>query len=315
MLKMNRVYHGDCLEYLRKIESESIDLIIVDIPYNQGKAFNTKLEWDNFGDEYLKWVLEGFAEVQRILKQTGSFYFFHNDFEVLAEIQHLIKKQLSLNFKQLIVWNKRFKGAWNKGYLDGYVIEGGRINYQKMCEYICYYVKQPDSFPTPFSRIMIEYMKKLNLKQSDLSKLELSESGGQTGWVCNKINGTQLPTESQWDKICSLFGIENKYHDLQEQFWKERYTFNNLKKYHSVWDFAIPKKGTHPCEKPMALIENIILHSSNKGDLILDYCAGSGKVGIASKKHNRNYILIENEKEYVDKIKSQLSQKLLTDII
>lgn len=317
MLAINRVYYGDCLEYLQQIDSESVDLVIVDIPYNQGKAFNTKLEWDTFNNEYIDWVLKGFTEVERILKKTGSFYFFHNDFEVLAEIQHAIKQQLHLNFKQLIVWNKRFDGAWNKGYLDGYVMEGGRINYQKMCEYICFYTKQPEYFPTPFSRIIQEYMAKLHLKQIDIAKLDLSESGGITGWVCNKIQGTQLPNEEQWAKMCSLFGIENQYSHLEAQFWKERYTFHNQKKYHSVWNFPIPKKtnGEHPCKKPIELIENILLHSSNKGDLVVDYCAGGGNVGIACKKLQRSYILIDKDLEYVQQMKRKLSQALVSDLV
>jgi hypothetical protein len=60
-----------------------------------------------------------------------------------------------------------------------------------------------------FAEIMKENMKRLKLKQIVISRLELSRTGGITGWVTNKLNGSQVPTEQQWDKICELFGIEN----------------------------------------------------------------------------------------------------------
>ena len=59
-------------------------------------------------------------------------------------------------------------------------------------------------------------------------------------------------------------------------------------------------RGLHPTQKPVALFEYLIKTYTNKGDLVLDNCAGSGTTGIACKNLGRNYILIEKEKKYVE---------------
>lgn len=72
-----------------------------------------------------------------------------------------------------------------------------------------------------------------------------------------------------------------------------------------VWDLPLVSKqekkyGKHPTQKPLPLLERIILASSKKGDLILDPFNGSGTTGIACHKLNRRYIGIDESKEYLD---------------
>jgi site-specific DNA-methyltransferase (adenine-specific) len=62
----------------------------------------------------------------------------------------------------------------------------------------------------------------------------------------------------------------------------------------------------HPTQKPVALFEYLIKTYTNKGDLVLDNCAGSGTTGVACKNLGRNYILIEKEQEYIDIINKRL---------
>lgn len=57
---------------------------------------------------------------------------------------------------------------------------------------------------------------------------------------------------------------------------------------------------THPCEKPIDLLEKYISNSSNENDIILDPFAGTGSTLISSKKLNRQYIGYEIDKEYFD---------------
>ena len=54
------------------------------------------------------------------------------------------------------------------------------------------------------------------------------------------------------------------------------------------------------------LIENIILHSSSKNNVILDSFAGSGTTALSCIKTNRKYICIEKEKKYVDIINERI---------
>jgi site-specific DNA-methyltransferase (adenine-specific) len=65
-------------------------------------------------------------------------------------------------------------------------------------------------------------------------------------------------------------------------------------------------KSLHPTQKPVALFEYLIKTYTTEGDLVLDNCAGSGTTGVACKNLNRNFILIEKEKEYVDIIQKRI---------
>jgi DNA modification methylase len=67
-----------------------------------------------------------------------------------------------------------------------------------------------------------------------------------------------------------------------------------------VWNIASkPFKGAHFAVMPEALVEPCILAGSKVGDLVLDPFAGSGTVGVVSKRYKRNFIGIELNPEYV----------------
>ena len=59
-------------------------------------------------------------------------------------------------------------------------------------------------------------------------------------------------------------------------------------------------KRFHPTQKPVALMEYLINAYTNKGDIVLDFCAGSGTTGVACVNTKRNFILIEKEAKYVE---------------
>ena len=59
-------------------------------------------------------------------------------------------------------------------------------------------------------------------------------------------------------------------------------------------DFSAQQQ-VHPTQKPVALMEWLILTYSNEGETVLDNCMGSGPVGIAALKHGRRFIGIEND--------------------
>lgn len=91
-------------------------------------------------------------------------------------------------------------------------------------------------------------------------------------------------------------------HTFNYKLMKE---INNNKQTKDVWEIPLVKKdekkfGKHPTQKPIALLERIILASTNENDLILDPFNGSGTTGIAAAKLNRKYIGIDNEKDYLD---------------
>lgn len=79
-----------------------------------------------------------------------------------------------------------------------------------------------------------------------------------------------------------------------------------------VWNIPMVSKkekvhGKHPTQKPLPLLERIILASTREGDLVLDPFNGSGTTGIACKKLNRKYIGIDENKEYLEITKARLA--------
>lgn len=57
----------------------------------------------------------------------------------------------------------------------------------------------------------------------------------------------------------------------------------------------------HPTQKPVALLEDLILKHSNENDTVLDCFAGSGSTAVAAHNTNRNFVGCELSKEYFDK--------------
>jgi len=80
---------------------------------------------------------------------------------------------------------------------------------------------------------------------------------------------------------------------------------NNGKQMKSVWSFTAPNGeekefGKHPTQKPIALLERIILASTNEDDLIFDPFSGSSTTGVAAIRLQRKFVGTELESEFID---------------
>jgi site-specific DNA-methyltransferase (adenine-specific) len=80
---------------------------------------------------------------------------------------------------------------------------------------------------------------------------------------------------------------------------------NGGKQMKDVWILPLPSKkekefGHHPTQKPIGLLDRIILSSTHEGDLILDPFSGSGTTGISAISLNRRYIGIEKEVDFLE---------------
>jgi len=79
---------------------------------------------------------------------------------------------------------------------------------------------------------------------------------------------------------------------------------NNNRQMLSLWSIKPPgpeekKYGKHPTQKPLQLLERIVMASTRPRDIVLDPFSGSGTTGIASFRGNRQYIGIELDEEYL----------------
>ncbi len=88
----------------------------------------------------------------------------------------------------------------------------------------------------------------------------------------------------------------------------------------NVWEISSPgtnekKFGKHPTQKPEKLLERIILASTKENDITLDPFNGSGTTGIVAYKLKREYIGIDNNREFLDlTIKRFKEQKKLLQL-
>jgi len=124
-------------------------------------------------------------------------------------------------------------------------------------------------------------------------------------------------THSTETIIWAKKNLKNANHCFNYKQMKE---LNNGKQMKDVWTGSLTPKsekryGKHPTQKPLYLLENIILSSSKKGDVILDPFIGSGTTALACKNLERKVIGFDMNEDYLniskDRIENiSLQQKL-----
>jgi site-specific DNA-methyltransferase (adenine-specific) len=74
---------------------------------------------------------------------------------------------------------------------------------------------------------------------------------------------------------------------------------------HLVWNIPTPPKrekseGQHPTQKPLELLDRIIISASSPGDVVLDPFAGSATTGVAALRRGRRFLGVEISAEYIE---------------
>jgi site-specific DNA-methyltransferase (adenine-specific) len=132
--------------------------------------------------------------------------------------------------------------------------------------------------------------------------------------------GMKLLNDISWVKPNPPPNLSCRYftHATETLIWaakvkKSRHTFNYKlmremaggKQMKSVWQIAAPERtekrfGKHPTQKPVALLERILLAASNEGDLVLDPFMGSGTTLLAALNVERAVLGVERDGSFVD---------------
>jgi site-specific DNA-methyltransferase (adenine-specific) len=145
--------------------------------------------------------------------------------------------------------------------------------------------------------------------------------------------GFKILNDISWFKINPPPNLSCRYftHSTETVIWAaknkdSRHYFNYSlmkeinggKQMKSLWDIYPPKNGEktygkHPTQKPLALLNRIILASTRRSDIVLDPFNGSGTTGVSAFSQGRKYIGIELEKEYLEvsikRLKDELKEK------
>lgn len=150
-------------------------------------------------------------------------------------------------------------------------------------------------------------------------------------WIWKKNRGSNFanlrhhPMKEHESVLVFCYGTANYYPIMQERnvggLARSKYTFNpsntgkrqvysglemshsehngnNEKRFPSSIQEFNCETGIHPTQKPLKLMEYLVLTYSKEGDTVLDFTMGSGTTGIAAIKHNRNFVGCELDSDY-----------------
>ena len=186
-----KLFKKDAIEFLKSLDSNSIDLIFADPPYNIKKA-----QWDTFSSqkEYVNWSMEWIREAHRVLTKKGSLYICGFS-EILADI----KWSATSLFKgcKWLIWFYR-----NKGNLSN---DWGRshesiLHFRKSKEYIF----NIDKVRIPYNKHTLKYPKR---KQAESSQFSNGKKKKDYEWEPNPLGAKpkdvfEIPTisNSSWEK-------------------------------------------------------------------------------------------------------------------
>ena len=192
---VHAVMNLDCLKLLKKIPSNSVQLIVCDPPYNINLA-----EWDNF-DNYIKWASEWLIESERVLSETGNIVIF-GGFQYqseagsgdLLEIMMYMRHHSKMRLVNMIIWYYKNGMSAHRFFANRHEEIAWFAKTKK-------YIFDLDAVRIPFD----QETKTLYLKDKRLKPESVEKGKNPTNvWEIGRLNGnslqrvghpTQKPTE------------------------------------------------------------------------------------------------------------------------
>lgn len=266
-----KLLNGDCLELMKEIGDNSIDLILCDLPYGTTDTYGGKgkgkknrfLAWDNAIPLDLLWI-----EYKRIIKKNGT---------ICLTADEPFTSQLILSN---IEWFK-YELIWKKDKTTGFLL----ANYRPM--------KQTEDVV-----IFSEGGASAAAKKAGNS-MTYNPQGLIAKKVAKKNNkkrlGKFLLNEDFMGKNNMLLS-ESEYSQEWTNYPKE------------IIEFITDKNPIHPTQKPVGLMEYLIKTYSNENEIVLDNCMGSGTTGIACMNTNRKFIGMELDEKYFNLAKNRIEE-------
>jgi site-specific DNA-methyltransferase (adenine-specific) len=133
-------------------------------------------------------------------------------------------------------------------------------------------------------------------------------------YYCKRVKDLEQGSWFIWDKRLTE-SADRMYGSGFEMIWSKTKHKRDLIRVKWAGVFGTEtqdiKQRIHPNQKPLELIQKLLIDFSEEGDTILDLFAGGGSVLLACKLLNRNYIGIEISPEYVKIARDRLAQKSL----
>ena len=311
----NRIICGDALETLKNFPDESINCSITSPPYYGLRDYHKKeqIGREKTVEEYLDRLINVFREVRRVLKKDGTCFIVIGDSYAGTSSKKeqrdpkypkgrngqnpsITQKVLGYKSKDLMGipwrlalllredgWYLRSDIIWHK---ENAMPEACRDRPTRSYEHIFLLSKSPryyydyDSLAEP----MKEVSKKRYVRGRSKENKYLNENSGAK---IQKINEARKYGQYKGDNI--------------PQFRNKR----------DIWTINTTSfRGNHYAAFPPKLAEICVIAGCPKGGIILDPFIGSGTVGLIALLHNRKYIGIELNEEYVDLARKRIETEV-----
>lgn len=281
---LDSILNVNCLDGFKGIEDESIDLIIADPPYFKVIGEKWDYAWRTEA-EYIDWCRTWFVEVDRCLRKGGSFYIF-GYFRMLSYLLPILE-DMGLSLRQQIIVNKGMKAV------SGRATKNYKM-FPNVTESILFLVKDSKPF---VKDLLKSRQKELGYTSKQINEGLGVKSNGGGMWSIYTGNNIckQMPTYDLWKKLETVL-------DFSYPYEKIAITFNPQLGFTDVWDdidfYKERKTRIHPTQKPLELIDRLVLASSNPSDVVLDPFMGSGTTAVSCILNDRSYIGFELDKDY-----------------
>ena len=267
-MDINKIYNESCLDTMKKMEENSIDLIISSPPY----ADRRKTTYGGIHpDRYVEWWLEISKELQRVLKPTGSFILNIKENVVDGE-RHTYVLELIIAMRKQgwfwteeYMWHKKnsFPGYWPNRLRDGW-------------ERLLHFTKE----------------KKFNMYQ-DQVRVPIGD------WAKTRLeNPTEYDKKRNTSSVGSGFGVKRAN-------WvdKDLVLPNNV--LHLASEVG---NKSHSAAYPEKLPEFFIKLFTKPNDLVYDPFMGSGTTAKVSVDLNRNFVGSEISEEYYEVANKRINE-------
>ena len=308
---IDTIIQGDCLEVMKEIPDNHIDLILTDPPYYKVKSEAWDNQWDTPA-KFLEWIGQLCQEWQRILKPNGSLYCFASP-KMAARVECKIGEYFEVLNR--ITWRKppfstkaeMFRKEDCRGFFpasEAIIFAEPFQGDRAAMETSGYNSKREAVKVDIFGKYLDDEITRAGFNHKQIAALFPSKTGGLTGCVSNWVLGLNCPTREQYYTIREYLnsrGKEPEYLKREYEDLRRPFSVTAEVPYTDVWDFPTVQyhEGKHPCEKPIEMTRHIIAASSRPGALVLDCFGGSCKVADACIQLGRRYLIIEKEQEYV----------------
>lgn len=303
------IYCGDCLEQLRKLPPECVDLIYIDPPFNSNRNYEVfwgeAKEKRSFEDRhastqaYIDFMRPRCVELARVLKKTGSFY-YHCDWHASHYVKVILDQIFGENnFQNEIVWKR------STAHTDA---RQGSKHFGRLHDVLLFYTGGSEDYTwnhlyTPLSQ---EYINSHYRNADENGRRYMWDNitgpgGASKGNAYYEVLGVKGYWRYSRDKMTDL--IASGRVAIPQAGKTPR-----LKRYldeskgialQSVWDDINPinsqakESRGYPTQKPLPLLERIIKSSSNENDIVLDAFCGCGTAVVAAQNLNRQWIGID----------------------